>query len=81
MSFSEASPQEIAYRNVIDASLDTKTRLAKVTYLYKTKKKDPFQLFVTEGQVEVTGLRQTSEWVEALMNFSYAGNSFGFSEH
>jgi hypothetical protein len=68
--------QEIPYRNVIDASFDTKTRLVKVTYLYKTKKKNPFLLSVTEGQVEVAEIRLTSEWVEALMNASYAGNSF-----
>lgn len=50
----------------------------KVTYLYKTKKKDPFLLSVTEGQVEVAEARVTSEWVEALMNVSYEGNSFAF---
>ena len=48
----------------------------KVTYLYKTKKKNPFLLSVTEGQVEVAEVRVTSEWIEALMNASYAGNSF-----
>ena len=69
----KVSHQEIPYRNVIDASFDTKTRRMKITYLYKTKKKNPFLLSVTQGQVEVTELRETSEWVEALMNTSYAG--------
>ena len=67
--------QEIPFRNVIAASIDTKTRVLKVTYLYK-KKKNSFALFVAEGQVKDTELDQTSEWVEALLNASYDGNCF-----
>jgi hypothetical protein len=74
--YSEArSHREIPYRNVIGAGFDTNTRVLNVTYLYK-KKKNPFQLFVAEGQVQDTELSETTEWVEALLNTSYAGNCF-----
>jgi hypothetical protein len=72
-SLYKANQQEIPCRNVIDASFDTKTRLVKIIYLYKSKQKNPFLLSVTEGQVAVTELRETSEWIEMLMNNSYAG--------
>ena len=69
----KASHKEIPQRNVLNSSFDRETRVVKVTYLYKAKKKQPFQLVVVEGRVEEGGSH--GEWVDELMNAAYAGKS------
>lgn len=47
-----------------------------MTYLYKTKKKQPLHLVVAEGKVEEEGSNSKApEWVDELMNAAYAGKS------
>ncbi len=66
---------EIPYRNILNANFDTKTRVVKLFYLFRSKTKYPLKLITVEGAIEETDIStaNVSKWIDSLMDAAYDG--------